>query len=208
MTLATLIPNQFSEQDLSQVVLLSDQAAIVIQNAQLHDLIRSQALTDPLTNLFNRRAFEKEVILQIEQAQVVKRIFTLMVLDIDHFKNVNDTFGHPSGDEALRQISICLRNNIRKTDFLARIGGDEFAVLLPDTPPDQAEVVADKIDQCLSHTDLKLPGGIVTHISASYGMSVYPGQADTVTDLIKLADQALYGHKSRKFPAQTRENSV
>jgi diguanylate cyclase (GGDEF)-like protein len=91
-----------------------------------------------------------------------------------------------------------LRNNIRKTDFLARIGGDEFAVLLPDTPPEQAQYVAEKINQCLTHTDLNLPGGIVTHLSASYGMALYPQQATTLADLIQLADQALYLHKTRK----------
>jgi diguanylate cyclase (GGDEF)-like protein len=198
MTLAALKPHQFTEHDLSHILLLSDQAAIVIQNAQLHTHIRAQALTDPLTNLFNRRAFEKEVGDQIDYSHLSQRIFTLMVLDIDHFKQVNDTYGHPSGDEALRQISRCLRNNIRKTDFLARIGGDEFAVLLPDTPPEQAQYVAEKINQCLTHTDLNLPGGIVTHLSASYGMALYPQQATTLADLIQLADQALYLHKTRK----------
>ena len=197
MTVASYTPKSFKDQDMSKLLLLSDQAAIVIQNAGLYKLIINQALTDPLTNLNNRRAFEVEVNRQIEISHRTNSVFTLMMLDLDHFKNVNDTYGHLSGDEALRQISNCLRKNIRKTDFLARIGGDEFAVLLPNTPPDLAERVADQIKTCLSHTDLMLPGGIITHISASHGLAYYPNQAETVNELFKLADESMYAQKNR-----------
>lgn len=197
MTVASYTPFSFKDQDVSKLLLLSDQAAIVIQNARLHKLIINQSLTDPLTNLYNRRAFEVEVNRQIELSHRTKTVFTLMMLDLDHFKNVNDTYGHLSGDEALRQISNCLRKNIRKTDFLARIGGDEFAVLLPNTPPDLAERVAEQIKTCLSHTDLMLPGGIITHISASHGLAYYPKQAETVNELFKLADESMYAQKNR-----------
>ncbi len=195
MTVASLEKHQFAQDDLHTLSLLADQAAIAIQNAHLHELIKSQALTDPLTALNNRRSFELEIARQMEISERYNIHLALMMLDLDHFKTVNDTYGHPSGDEALRQISQCLRSNIRKGDFLARIGGDEFAILLPNTGYEAADRVGKQIRECVGHNDILLPQGDIFHITVSYGFAVFPDNALTIEDLIEKADRSLYHFK-------------
>ena len=196
MTMAALSAHHFNHTELHPLTLLADQAAIAIQNANLHELIKSQALTDPLTMLNNRRSFEIEMARQLEISGRYKINLALMILDLDHFKQVNDTYGHPSGDVALREIASCLRSNIRKGDFLARIGGDEFAILLPDTGEEAAGRVGDQIRECVRHNDIHLPQGEVCNVSVTYGFSVYPQDAQNADDLIRLADKSLYHFKT------------
>ena len=196
MTIASLEGCYFDRGDLRPLTLLADQAAIAIHNANLHELIKSQALTDPLTSLNNRRSFELEIARQMEISERYNIHLALMILDLDHFKDVNDTYGHPSGDEALRQISQCLRSNIRKGDFLARIGGDEFAILLPNTGNEAADRIGEQIRECVRHNDIRLPQGDICHITVSYGYAVFPDDASTVEELILKADRSLYQFKA------------
>lgn len=196
MTLALLEPHAFHEPSLHQLRLLADQAGIALQNARLHNLIREEAHTDWLTGLPNRRAFELTIAQMIDQARVLGGGFTLTMLDLDHFKEINDEYGHRIGDDALRRIALRLKDSVRKTDFLARIGGDEFAILFPETSLEEAYVIGIKLQQQVSGCDLKLPDGKLTCVSISLGMANYPKSGTTPEDLLEAADSGLYADKN------------
>lgn len=195
MTLALLKPYTFHETSLRQLRLLADQAGIALQNARLHNLIREEAHTDWLTSLPNRRAFELTIAQLIEQARLVGGSFTLMMLDLDHFKSINDEYGHRVGDEALRRIARRLKESVRKSDFLTRLGGDEFAILFPETSLEDAYTIGIKLQQHVSGCDLKLPDGKLGCVSISLGLANYPQSGKTPEDLLEAADSGLYADK-------------
>ena len=197
MTLAMLEPYIFQESKLHQLRLLADQAGIAIQNARLHNLIREEAQTDWLTGLPNRRAFEIAIGQMINHAKAAGSSFTVMMLDLDHFKSINDTYGHRIGDEALRRIAARLHEGVRKTDFIARLGGDEFAILFPNTTKDEAYVIGSKLQEFVSVCDLQLPDGKVGCVSVSFGLGNYPENAQSPEGLLEAADTGLYLDKDR-----------
>lgn len=201
MTLAVLEPYLFQESKLRQLRLLADQAGIAIQNARLHNLIREEAQTDWLTGLPNRRSFEFAIDQMIEHARAVGSSFTVMMLDLDHFKSINDTYGHRIGDSALRRIALRLKEGVRKTDFLARLGGDEFAILFPGTNRDEAYTIGTKLQEYVSICDLQLPDGKLGCMSVSFGMAIFPDTGQTVEALMEAADAGLYRDKERDLPA-------
>lgn len=198
MTLALLEPYTFHETNLHQLQLLADQAGIAIQNARLHNLIREEAQTDWLTGLPNRRAFELTIARLIEQSRNLGGGFTLMMLDLDHFKSINDSYGHRIGDDALRRIALRLREAVRKTDFLARLGGDEFAILFPNTSLEEAYTIGIGLQQHVSGCDLKLPDGKLGCVSVSIGLANYPQSGTTPEELLEAADAGLYADKDRE----------
>ena len=197
MTLAMLEPHIFQESKLHQLRLLADQAGIAIQNARLHNLIREEAQTDWLTGLPNRRAFEIAIGQMIDHTKAAGGSFTVMMLDLDHFKSINDTYGHRIGDEALRRIAARLHEGVRKTDFIARLGGDEFAILFPNTTKDEAYVIGSKLQEFVSVCDLQLPDGQVGCVSISFGLGNYPENAQSPMGLLEAADTELYLDKDR-----------
>lgn len=197
MTLALLEPYSFHETYLRQLRLLADQAGIALQNARLHNLIREEAHTDWLTGLPNRRAFELTIIQMIDTARDSGGGFTLMMLDLDHFKEINDEYGHRIGDEALRRIARRLKESVRATDFLTRLGGDEFAVLMPETTIEEAYILGMKLQQHISGCDLALPDGRYTCVSTSVGLANYPKSGKTPEELLEAADSKLYADKDR-----------
>ena len=163
----------------------------VTEHKRMQEELRLLSITDPLTGVYNRRYFMQKLKEEIERAERTNRPFSLIMLDIDHFKNVNDRFGHSVGDFALKKLTEMLKNNIRKIDILARWGGEEFMILLPETPKKHAVYVAEKLKHLLSNTDM--PG--VGTITASFGVSEYrPG--DEVDSLIQRADDAMYRAKA------------
>ena len=197
MTLAMLEPYIFQESKLRQLRLLADQAGIAIQNARLHNLIREEAQTDWLTGLPNRRSFELAIDQLIDHAQKVGNTFTVMLLDLDHFKSINDTYGHRVGDAALRRIATRLKEGVRKTDFLARLGGDEFAILFPGTNKDEAYTIGLKLQEYVSVCDLQLPDGKLGCMAVSFGLAIFPTAGQTVESLMEAADAELYRDKER-----------
>lgn len=201
MTLAVLEPYLFQESKLRQMRLLADQAGIAIQNARLHNLIREEAQTDWLTGLPNRRSFEFAIDQMIEHSRTIGGSFTVMMLDLDHFKSINDTYGHRVGDAALRRIAIRLKEGVRKTDFLARLGGDEFAILFPGTNQEEAYTIGTKLQEFVSVCDLQLPDGKVGCMAVSFGMAFFPDTGQTVEALMEAADAELYRDKERDLPA-------
>jgi diguanylate cyclase (GGDEF)-like protein/PAS domain S-box-containing protein len=149
------------------------------------------SITDPLTNVYNRRFFMQMLKQEIERAQRTGRSFSVIMLDLDHFKSVNDRFGHAAGDLVLKTIADAVDRRIRKTDILARWGGEEFIILLPETPVDSAANLAEELRANLS--SLIMPE--VGHVTASFGVAGYV-PSDTVDTIVMRADHMLYEAKA------------
>jgi len=173
---------------------ITDQMAVVMENAKLHQKTIKLSRTDNLTGLFNSRYFEEILQRQLNWAKRKNLVFSVLMLDIDDIKRINDMYGHDSGDLVLRKFAQVLRNNLRETDFYARYGGDEFVVLLPDTDEDMAKTVAGKIKKELSMTTI-FGFEDSPMITSSIGIAIFPRAASTMVSLIKAADLAMYRAK-------------
>ena len=160
------------------------------------DDVRKESLTDPLTGIANRKAFDLELDRAIEQARAESTPLCLLMCDIDHFKAFNDTFGHQTGDQVLRLVGNCLAENVKGRDTASRYGGEEFAVILPQTALADGVFVADQIRRAVESKKLvkKATGDILGSISISIGVSML-GPKDDNAGLISRADDCLYGAK-------------
>ena len=157
------------------------------------DVCEEAAFTDHLTGLANRRRFERQLEREVGRTLRFGHPFALLMIDIDNFKNLNDSFGHDAGDDAIRRISKVLSEGTRGIDLAARIGGEEFAVLLVETNQQGGSEVADRLR--LAIRSLEIPSG--GRITASFGVAECPTDAQTVTDILKAADVALYEAKEK-----------
>ena len=155
------------------------------------DTCEEQAFTDHLTGLANRRRFERQLEREVGRTLRYGRPFCLLLLDIDHFKQVNDTYGHEAGDEAIRRLSKTLQAGTRGIDLAARIGGEEFAVLLTETGFEGGEEVAERLRQAVKQEEIPAVG----HITASFGVAEFPACAQTGRELLTAADAAMYEAK-------------
>jgi diguanylate cyclase (GGDEF)-like protein len=172
---------------------LASQASIALENARLHHVVQVQAVTDELTGLVNRRRFMTA--LETETVRTSRlRPPSLILADLDDFKRVNDRFGHPVGDELLQEFARALLDHVRDIDIPARLGGEEFAVLLPETPVDGASAVAERLQRFLAATPLLVKNGHNIHATASFGVAeLVEGEAGD--ELLRRADAALYRAK-------------
>jgi diguanylate cyclase (GGDEF)-like protein len=195
MSVSRKMPNSFNEEHLRILHFLADHAAIAIENARLHNLIQQQALTDPLTNIPNRRALNNHLDLEIRRARRYQHDFTVLMIDLNGFKRINDRFGHPQGDRVLQHAARCLQDSIRDTDFIARFGGDEFAVILPETSVSSAQVVSEKLARVLASSPIELSNEEQVSLTLSIGIATYPQDGNTPDELISAADQAMYTAK-------------
>ncbi len=195
MNVANRHPNAFSESALRVLRLLGDQAAIAIENARLHNLVIEQARTDSTTGLFNRRALDQRLEEEVQRADRYKRPFVLIMMDLDNFKKVNDTYGHPAGDRVLRQIAGHLNSLVRETDFLARFGGDEFALVLAEADRKAGLQMVERVHKAVASCPLDTPEPCSFHLTVSTGLATFPHDAATAADLLIAADQALYREK-------------
>lgn len=155
------------------------------------DSFAEAAFTDALTSLSNRRKFEEQLQTEIARTQRYAHPFCLIMLDIDHFKAVNDTYGHSAGDEALRCIARILQENARSNDTVARIGGEEFALLLPETEIEKGRQVAERLRMAVSQNTIPTVG----RVTISLGLSEFPLCACSATALYEATDAALYEAK-------------
>jgi diguanylate cyclase (GGDEF)-like protein len=157
----------------------------------VYDNLELFAIYDPLTRIFNRRYFMEYLNNEILRADRKQTCFSLVMFDIDHFKNVNDTFGHSAGDEVLKTVASVSKTTLRKSDVLSRIGGEEFTILLPDTKIDQAIVLAERVRTSIERHDFT----DVKTVTISLGVSEFkPG--NTPDDMLKRADAAMYKAKN------------
>jgi diguanylate cyclase (GGDEF)-like protein len=173
---------------------LAAQAAIALENARLHAIVQRQATTDELTELANRRRFAETLDTELRRAERFGEPLGLVFADLDDFKRVNDRHGHQVGDEVLRAFADCLRKRVRVIDVAARLGGEEFAVLLVETDHAGAAALAESLREAVSTLEVPVPGGGSVKLTASFGVASYP-EAQTPEDLLAAADAGLYRAK-------------
>jgi len=150
--------------------------------------------TDALTGLYNRRSFDRFLLEEWDTAKRARMPVAMLILDVDRFKNYNDTFGHPVGNQVLERLSTLIKESVRATDLLFRYAGDEFAVLLPKTGLEQAVMVAEKIRQRVNEQQLEIEGS-PRQLSVSIGAAELLAEMRAPEDLVQLADRALYYSK-------------
>jgi diguanylate cyclase (GGDEF)-like protein len=186
----------FSDDDVEALSALAVQAGVAIENARLHRVVERQAVTDALTGLANRRQFYEVLGREYERAQRFGQPVSLILLDIDDFKQINDSRGHLAGDAVLHSVAATLAEVIREIDLAARYGGEEFAVLLPQTGPEGAANLAERLRSEIAARSIRFGTEEITGVTASFGVAAGPHeQMPTQIELIASADAALYQAK-------------
>ena len=193
LTLDRFEGRTFATSDLEPVKLFANLAGIAIQNARTYEEMERQAISDGLTGIHNYRHFHESLKAEVSRAGRYDEHFCLLMMDLDHFKAVNDTIGHQKGDDVLRAVSGVLRSCSRESDYLARYGGEEFAMILPRTTLDEAKTLAERIRASVSMLD---PGHPDLHVTMSIGVSSYPESAKDSDGVLGAADAALLRAKS------------
>jgi diguanylate cyclase (GGDEF)-like protein len=174
---------------------VTEQIALALSNVKLRETLRRQSITDPLTGLYNRRYMDETLKRELYRARRKSLPLALIVLDLDHFKMLNDTFGHDAGDMVLKAAAQQLLGNIRDCDLACRFGGEEFVLILPECDLDIAVVRANTILNAIASLNVSHAGLTVGPITASFGVAVYPVHGDEPTVLFTSADQAMYQAK-------------
>ncbi|HXI79310.1 MAG TPA: diguanylate cyclase [Verrucomicrobiae bacterium] len=180
---------------LSLVRTIANEASIALENARLYEEARDLADRDPLTGFFNHRYFHERFGQEAVRSRRGHRPLSLLMLDLDDFKLVNDTFGHVLGDEVLRFTADLIRRTLRGSDVPARYGGDEFAILLPDASPDEAALTAERLTTAFAETAFSTASGLAVPIGISVGAATFPVDGRTAAELIAVADAGLYRMK-------------
>lgn len=170
------------------------EAAPVLETKRLMETLRESSLSDPMTGLNNRRFLEEYVDTLVANVQRRKSGLTVMMLDLDHFKMVNDTYGHDAGDTVLKALSKVLRQSVRTSDLVIRFGGEEFLIILVDTPSADADLVAEKIRAAVEALTVQA-GAVALRKTISIGLADFPTDSDTFWQAVKFADVALYQAK-------------
>ncbi|MCS7254433.1 MAG: sensor domain-containing diguanylate cyclase [Armatimonadota bacterium] len=185
----------FVEEDANLLMLFATQAAIAIENAHLYQEVERLAITDGLTGLYEHRYFQEALENEIKRGLRYRHPTSLMMIDIDHFKRFNDSYGHQAGDEVLRRLAEIFKSQAREQDIVARYGGEEFAIILPVTPKEGALAAAARLRRAVELTTFNIRG-MALHVTVSIGVASCPQDAQTREELISRADQALYAAKS------------
>jgi len=187
-------PGNFSENDFTILTNIAATTAGAIRNAQLHKEIENLAITDPLTNIFNRRGLEQWGQYEIDRAKRFDSPLSAIFFDLDNFKEVNDTYGHEIGDQVLQQVISCSQEVIRKIDIFARIGGEEFIIILPETALPVAVKVAERIRKSIANCVFNANSHQI-HMTISLGVSEFSKENNDLVALINSADHLMYQAK-------------
>jgi diguanylate cyclase (GGDEF)-like protein/PAS domain S-box-containing protein len=177
-------------------ITVAGQIALSLASLRLRETLRDQSIRDPLTGLFNRRFMQESLEREIIRARRKNTALSLLFLDIDHFKRFNDTFGHDAGDYVLQSIADLLRHFFRGVDVACRCGGEEFAVILPESLPHHAAIRADQFRAEVKAHKLKYGETRLGPLSVSVGVAAFPEHCVTAEELLKMADQCLYQSKT------------
>lgn len=190
------IPEPFRQDDVTTLASFAAQASVAIENVLLHQETKRLSLTDTLTGVANRRSFQLTLGKEIERAVRFGHPLSLLIIDIDRFKRVNDEFGHQQGDRVLVELCRRVLGTVRgQIDTFARYGGEEFTLVLPETPPEGARVVGEKVAAVIRDRPFESGTDRSLWLTASVGVASYPEDARTVDELIGAADVALYRAK-------------
>jgi diguanylate cyclase (GGDEF)-like protein len=188
-------PNAFDVQDLQFFSVIGYQIAATLKQFQKISSITDLAIYDKLTNVHNRRYFDEKIRIETQKSFSSHTPISLVMVDIDFFKKVNDTYGHHAGDSVLSKIASLLKGSVRKDDTVARYGGEEFVLILPGAKLEVTSIIAERIRRLVETTPFEIEGGQI-HITISIGISNLPThQAKSEEELVKMADQALYNAK-------------
>jgi diguanylate cyclase (GGDEF)-like protein len=178
------------------VHVLSETIALALVNLRLREKLRSQSVRDPLTAIYNRRYIDETLDLELARALRSKNAIAVIMLDIDHFKKFNDTFGHEAGDLVLRGVADVLATSMRRGDVAGRFGGEEFLLIMPGADLDLATSRANMMREAISALELSQGGQKVGRVTASFGVAIFPEDGETAHLLVQTADKALYAAKS------------
>jgi diguanylate cyclase (GGDEF)-like protein len=188
-------PIDLDDDRLNLVRTIANEASIALENARLYEEARALADRDPLTGFYNHRYLHERFGQEAVRARRSHRPLSLLMLDLDDFKLVNDTFGHLLGDDVLRWTADVIRNTLRGSDVPARYGGDEFAILLPDADHDEAAATAARLTEAFASNPFSRDGRMAVPIGASIGAATFPADGRTAAELIAIADAGLYRMK-------------
>ncbi len=191
LLLATERPKQYGPALREMLRVIGHQVGVSLQNARMYQSMEERATTDGLTGLTNHRAFQERLAQLHALAERTGQKFSIILTDIDHFKSINDTYGHPVGDQVLKRVSALFAGRARKVDIVARYGGEEFVLVLPDTDGVGAEHFANKLREEVAAQTMASDHGSF-HVTISMGVAEYPADSRDRQQLVELADQALY----------------
>jgi len=189
------VPGGFDDRDLATIRAFASQATVAVENVRVHEEAQRLSITDGLTGLWNYRYFTMTITKEIERTQRFGRPMALIILDLDHFKAVNDSYGHQRGDAVLIEVAARVRAEARDVDTVARYGGEEIVLVLPETDHAGAEQLAERICAAVRRKPFGEPGLPAIHLTVSAGVAVHPAHGTTASNLLKNADQALYAAK-------------
>ncbi|WP_254563769.1 diguanylate cyclase [Oscillatoria sp. HE19RPO] len=189
-------PGRLSEAKQQLARTVSEQIALALANIKLRETLHTQSIRDSLTGLFNRRYLEETLERELQRAHRQNQSVGIVMIDIDYFKNFNDTFGHDAGDAVLRQVGELLMKNIRGSDIACRYGGEELTLILPDATLSETYRRAEQIREAIKNLVLEHRGELLGIITASLGIACFPTAGITGDDLIRAADMALYRAKA------------
>ncbi len=187
------------ESGLNLAATVAEEVALALANLNLRETLQEQSIRDPLTGLHNRRYLEDSLIRELARAKRKTQPLSIILLDIDHFKRINDTFGHGAGDMVLRRLGLVLQAYVRESDIACRVGGEEFSLLLPEGPLQIATQRAEDIRKAVNELTLKHEDQDLGTVTVSLGVATFPDHGTTADALIRAADQVLYDakHKGR-----------
>lgn len=196
LNLSRSLTDPFRPQEIETVKAVSRQIAMAIENAHLYAQMRELSVTDELTGLYNRRHGGESLEREIQRASRFEQEFSVLMIDIDHFKHYNDCYGHAAGDLILKEFAHLIRKALRDVDYVARWGGEEFVVILPNTAHKGGLKVAEKIRRLVrNHPFLKRANEPKLTFTVSIGLAHFPANAMTATALVEAADKAMYAAK-------------
>jgi diguanylate cyclase (GGDEF)-like protein len=195
MNMSRFLVGGFTPAELRLLELLADQAAIAVINARLHLAVSNQAMSDTLTGLPNRRALDARIDNEVQRSIRYGRSFAVLMMDLDGFKGINDTWGHVYGDQVLHDVAQYINESLRASDFLARYGGDELTMIIPESDVAAATEIGEKIRERMNLFEITLPDGTPGKLGVSGGIAIYPRHGRIASDVLRAADEALYRAK-------------
>jgi diguanylate cyclase (GGDEF)-like protein/PAS domain S-box-containing protein len=174
---------------------VAERVSLALANLKLRELLRNQSIRDPLTGLYNRRYLEEALNRELHRAQRAGRLFSLVMLDLDHFKHFNDTFGHQVGDILLKEVAGAIKSRVRAGDLACRFGGEEFSLIISEVDTQGTYRCVDNIREAIKHLALHHRGQTLGTITISAGIATFPAHGSNAEDLMRAADDALYRAK-------------